>query len=162
MSSKCRGQRAAADRICRAPNRCGSAHNPRTIGEADVRNPARVLTPRGGRNRWILTTVKASSRGFDDFERQGFDFRKHERQLKAEIEEGYRPEPGVAVEEVGLQGSYPDTVLFLIFRSERRPGHRFRYEFQLWDEHPSNASTSVIVTNFEEAVVFQLHRFKPV
>jgi hypothetical protein len=89
------------------------------------------------------------------------NFEKHERRLKAEIDEEYRPEPGIVIEGVGLQGSYPNTVLFLIFRSERRPGHRFRYEYGLWDEHTSNASASVIMTNFEEAVSLHLHRFEP-
>jgi hypothetical protein len=99
--------------------------------------------------------------GFDELERQGHDFAETERTLKAEIEDGYNPDPGVTIEKVGLEGSYPDTVLYLIFRSAKRPGHRFRYDYPLWVDHPSDAATAVIMSNFEEAVIFELDKFEP-
>jgi hypothetical protein len=57
-----------------------------------------------------------------------------ERKLRGRGRFGARDNEGVWVEEVRLEGSYPDTTGLIILRDDRQPGCRFAWSFgQLWD-----------------------------
>jgi hypothetical protein len=94
-------------------------------------------------------------------EREGHDFAEHERELKADIEERYYPTPGVTIQEVHLQGSYPETVLILLFRTDKRPGQRLRWEWPVWEDHVSSACVAVAMANFEETLAVAPDSFRP-